>query len=90
MGKRPALSEVTTTEAAKLTDAKHGCLDEVPPGDDALLALGEDDHAEEGGPEGHGDAEEGLQLHGHRLAEALLQGEGDLERSKSSLVSCFE
>ena len=90
MGKRPALSEVTTTEAAKLTDAKHGCLDEISPGDDALLALGEDDHAEEGGPEGHGDAEEGLQLHGHRLAEALLQGEGDLERSKGTLVSCFE
>ena len=63
-----------------LTYPKHGGLDEVPPGDDALLALGEHDQSEEGRPEGHGDAQERLQLNGHRLAETLLEGQGDLER----------
>ena len=65
-----------------LTYPKHGGLDEVPPGDDTLLALGEHDHAEERRAEGHGDAQERLQLNGHRLAKALLEGQRDLQRLK--------
>ena len=63
-----------------LTYSKHGGLDEVPPRDHALFALRQDNQPEEDGAEGHRDAQERLQLDGHRLAEALLEGERDLKQ----------
>ena len=63
-----------------LTYAEHGGLDEVSSGDDTLLALGEHDQPEQHRPKRHRDAQERLQLNGHRFAKTLFEGQGDLQR----------